>query len=205
VQDVLYNSLLCQANYDLAEICRILGADPTRFSAWAEQIAESIESKLWDEEHLCYFDYDLVAGEPIRTRVGPGFSPLYAGIPSKERAAQMCESLLQHGVRFDETTWALPSVPPGDASFLPTNYWRGPVWVNVNWVLYHGLRRYAFHDLADDLRRAMIELPRRFGFHEHFDPTTGHGHGEAQFSWTAALVLDLLFEDVSSLPGAEGS
>jgi glycogen debranching enzyme len=99
------------------------------------------------------------------------------------------------GVRLDATTWMVPSLDPRHAGFLPTNYWRGPIWINVNWVLYHGLRRYGYHDLAGTLRRSMIELPRRSGFFEHYDPTTGRGHGAERFAWTAALVLDLLFEE----------
>ncbi len=41
----------------------------------------------------------------------------------------------------------------------------------------------------------MIELARRSGFYEHYDPTTGRGHGSRRFAWTAALVLNLLFEE----------
>lgn len=195
VQDVLYNSLLVQANMDLAEIAQLLGADPGQFEEWAVLTAEGIERKLWDEERAIYLDYDLVADEPIRTRVGAGFSPLYAGIPTRERARQMVARLTESvGVRLDETTWAVPSVDPGDEAFRPTNYWRGPIWINVNWVLYRGLRRYGFHRRAESLRRAMIELPRRSGFFEHYDPLTGRGHGSASFAWTAALVLHLLFD-----------
>ena len=32
----------------------------------------------------------------------------------------------------------------------------------------------------------------RAGFHEYYDPDTGEGIGDGDFSWTAAVVLDLL-------------
>jgi mannosylglycerate hydrolase len=33
------------------------------------------------------------------------------------------------------------------------------------------------------------------GFSEYFDPLTGTGHGSDFFSWTAALLIDVLMED----------
>ena len=38
----------------------------------------------------------------------------------------------------------------------------------------------------------MLELARREGFWEHYNPLTGRGQGGEQFAWTAGLVLDLL-------------
>jgi glycogen debranching enzyme len=28
-------------------------------------------------------------------------------------------------------------------AFLPTQYWRGPVWANINWFLMRGLKQLA--------------------------------------------------------------
>ena len=39
---------------------------------------------------------------------------------------------------------------------------------------------------------SMIGLARRSGWREYFDPFTGAGYGSADFSWSAALVIDLL-------------
>jgi hypothetical protein len=38
----------------------------------------------------------------------------------------------------------------------------------------------------------MVDLVREHGFFEYFNPQTGQGHGTDQFSWTAALLLDVL-------------
>ena len=196
IADVLYNSLWVRANRDLAEICRVLGADPASFERWADDTTAGMRRRLWNEDLAVFVDFDLLEEAPIATRVGAGFAPLYAGIPTPEQATAMVDNLVASvGVSLDASTWMVPSFDPSETGFLPTNYWRGPIWVNVNWVLYHGLRRYGFDDLAATLRRSLIDLPRRSGFYEHYDPTTGRGHGAEQFAWTAALVLDLLFED----------
>jgi hypothetical protein len=38
----------------------------------------------------------------------------------------------------------------------------------------------------------MLELARREGLREHYNPLTARGQGGEQFAWTAALILDLL-------------
>jgi hypothetical protein len=39
-----------------------------------------------------------------------------------------------------------------------------------------------------------LQLPIRFGFHEYFDSFDGTGYGTDNFSWTAALFIDLVNE-----------
>lgn len=203
VWDVLYNSLLVQANRDLARIARMLGADAREFEEWTELTKRAVNMHLWNEEHATYVDVDVISGEPILTRVGAAFSPLYAGIPDPRQAERLVSQARSQGVVFDESTWAIPSLSSDDPRFLPNNYWRGPIWINVNWILYRGLRRYRFDAEAVGVRRAMLDLPRRSGFWEHYDPITGKGQGAERFAWTAALVLDLLFGESRPPNGEE--
>ena len=74
-------------------------------------------------------------------------------------------------------------------------YWRGPVWINIDWFLMHGLKAYGHQDHAQRLRTTIIELCKNEGFHEYFDPFTGGGLGSILFSWSAALLLDVLMEE----------
>jgi hypothetical protein len=78
--------------------------------------------------------------------------------------------------------------------FDSRNYWRGPVWININWMLSQGLKGYGYKEKADAMKKDMIQLPIRFGFHEYFDSLTGQGYGSSSFSWTTALFLDLVYE-----------
>jgi patatin-like phospholipase/acyl hydrolase len=57
----------------------------------------------------------------------------------------------------------------------------------------HGLEGYQDH--AQRLRKTIIELCRNEGFHEYFDLLTGKGLGSILFSWSAALLLDILMDD----------
>jgi mannosylglycerate hydrolase len=192
VHDVLFNSLLVQANRDLAKIARILGEDPGPFEAWAERTAAGLEAKLWDDVEGSYEDYDVRAGERVRVQTAGAFSPLFAGIPTEDRARQLKKRLPASTVTVDGVGRVVTSVPPGNASFDPALYWRGPVWPMINWVVQAGLRRYGFTDEAEEIRHSLLELARREGFWEHYNAQTGRGQGTEQLSWTAALVLDLL-------------
>ena len=69
------------------------------------------------------------------------------------------------------------------------------MWINIDWFLMKGLEAYGYEEHAERLRRTIIELCRREGFHEYFDPTSGKGLGSILFSWSAALLLDVLIDD----------
>jgi hypothetical protein len=193
VQDVLFNSLLCRAERDMAEMARMLGEDPAPFEERSKKTAQAIEKKLWDEERGIYVDYDLVSGRPIGVYFAANFSPLFSGIPDKTRAKRLVDALENDGFGLsDESITPVPSYDIHGMGFSPVTYWRGPVWLNINWVLMHGLEDYGYREHADRLRRSIIELCREEGFHEYFDPITGQGHGSDLFSWSAALLIDVL-------------
>jgi hypothetical protein len=198
IQPVLFNSILVQANRDLAAIARTLEVDSHPFEELAEATGAALE-KLWDEERGVYVDYDVRTGVRLRSWSSSGFAPLYAGIPSRHRAERMLAQLAASGLDVHKG-WAATSLPPRDPRFDPTLYWRGPVWPILNWVLHHGLRRYGYEELAAKVRAAMLDLARHGGFWEHYDPLTGRGHGGPHFAWTAALVLDLMNTDPSEQP-----
>lgn len=196
VQDVLFNALLCQGNRDLAEIARVLGEDPRPYEDWAEQTARSMNQKLWHEERGTYLDFDMVAGEHIQACAGTNFSPLFAGIPDMQRAQRMYYYLNSRSFcALGEVCYTVPSYDKQAPEFQPDCYWRGPVWINIDWLLYHGLRRYGMFEYAQRIRSSIFDLVQQEGFYEYFHPLTGQGLGTYQFSWTAALLLDLLAEE----------
>lgn len=196
VQDVLFNALLCQGNRDLAEIARLLGEDPQPFESWAEQTAQAMNRKLWHEQSGLYLDFDLVTRQHLPAITVTGFLPLYAGIPDAQRALQMYDVL--NSCAFcclDEKCYAVPSYSRQAADFSPDRYWRGPVWINIDWLLYHGLRRYGLREYARRIRQSMLDLIQNQGFYEYYNPLSGEGLGTYQFSWSASLLIDLLAEE----------
>jgi len=86
----------------------------------------------------------------------------------------------------------IPSTSLDSPHFAHITYWRGPIWINTNWMLYQGLLKYNYKENADRLREAILKLVMENGFYEYFDPHDGSGHGSKNFSWTASLIIDLL-------------
>ena len=94
----------------------------------------------------------------------------------------------------DENITPIPTYDVHGFGFSSVQYWRGPVWVNINWFLMHGLEDYGYEKHAERLRQTIIDLCRNEGFNEYFDPFDGTRHGSDFFSWSAALCLDVLMD-----------
>lgn len=193
IQPVLFNALLLQSNRDLARIAQVLGEDPHPFEQRAAATAAGFE-KLWDERQSSYLDWDALAGAPVRRRTAAAFAPLYAGVPTPQRAERIFERLADSLARLPDELVAIPTMAPDEPDFAPGLYWRGPVWPIFQWVVHHGAQRYGHDELARRVRETTFELVRRSGFWEHYSPVSGEGQGDPGFSWTVGLVLDLVRE-----------
>jgi glycogen debranching enzyme len=86
----------------------------------------------------------------------------------------------------------IPSYDLRGRGFDRRRYWRGPVWINTDWLVWRGLRQHGEHELAAEVEGSMVGLVERSGFREYYDPFTAQGYGSDDFSWTAALLLDVL-------------
>jgi hypothetical protein len=64
--------------------------------------------------------------------------------------------------------------------------------VNVNWFLVRGLEQAGLGTEARQLAELTVDLVSRSGFVEYYEPTTGEPLGARDFSWSAALTIDLL-------------
>jgi glycogen debranching enzyme len=186
-----FNALLGAAEHALANIAAVVGADPTVHLERAASITRAIDARLWDPNTGMYHAYDVRTGRRSPTRCVNGLLPLILPDLAAERVAALVEAA--ESARFGiSATMPVASYDRTAADFDPVRYWRGPVWININWLLWRGLREHGRTTQADTLRTAILELVRKSGYYEYFHPVDGSGVGSAAFSWTAALVLDLL-------------
>ncbi len=189
VEDLAFNALLVVANRVLERLADDAGKSLDPALRDAMRATEAALEELWDEPSAQYYSRNVISGELIKVPTVATFLPLWAGVAA-ERAARLVQVLRDEARWWPE--WPVPSVPADDANFDPERYWQGPTWVNTNWLIVEGLRRNGAADLAVALARRTVELVARGGFFEYFSPLTGQGFGAADFSWTAALTLDLL-------------
>lgn len=196
IEDVLFNSILCRADTDLASIAEIVGEDPSQARDWHERTSRAINDKLWDDGDGTYYSYDRVAGRLLHDDTIGGFHTLYGRVAPADRAQRLIDGRLLDRKRYwPEGGYPVPTTSMDSPYFTPENYWLGPVWVNTNWMVMHGLEQYGRSDLAAEVRRTTVELVRRAGYREYYNTRTGEGYGTDSFSWTAALTIDLLQAD----------
>lgn len=199
VQDPLFNSMLIKSNDALINLYQLIGGNEdkiTQLERWQAKSIKSFNTKLYDAELGAYVHYDLRNEKPIRFVSSSSFSPLFAGIPSKEQAATIIQTMM---TKFGgEDMYLCASFDPTSERFNPKKYWRGPVWINLNWILYNGLKDYGYDDIAARVKSDSIEILTKVGFYEYFDPRKSEyaegfkGYGGGNFSWSAALYLDLV-------------
>jgi glycogen debranching enzyme len=146
--------------------------------------------QLWDPYSGQYYSRDFVTHRLLKVPSIATLLPLYAGTVSQERAEHLVK-LLENEHQFGPA-YPVPSVPTNSFWFKSKGYWQGPTWVNTNWLIIDGLKRYGFKAHAAALSESTIEMVGHAGCYEYFDPLNGEPAGAADFSWTAALTIDLL-------------
>ncbi len=191
VQDTFTNAVLHRADEDLLFLAKLVGEPTQEIRSWRERTRRAFNTHLWDEDAGLYFDFDLRAGRNIRENTCATFAPLYAGLSDDAQAARLLEHLLEPDeyAPDDTTRYFLPSAAKNSPHFEPKRYWRGPVWININWLVVEGLRRYGYADHAAAVTAHTLGLTERSGFAEYYDPRDGAPCGAREFSWSAALVL----------------
>jgi hypothetical protein len=197
IVDPLFNAIRLWSEHALAEIAGLIGADPAPHRAAAQRIHESLTRELWRERYkrFCAWDLGRNQREPEDTVVS--FGPLLDPDLPPNVVAALCHELESPAFhpRGGGTHYLVPTCNERSADFDPDRYWRGPVWLNTNWLLWHGLRQHGRTALADEILASSVELVQRSGFREYFDPLDGSGHGSDRFSWTAALLIDMLMAE----------
>lgn len=190
VQDLTFNSVLIRGNDCLEQIAKDLKAEIAPELKLKMVASRKALEKLWDENSGQYFSRSFVSHKLIEEETIATLMPLYSGAISKERAQRLVD-IMKKRRRFS-TEWPLPSVPVNSPYFDPYKYWQGPTWVNTNWLIIQGLSRYGFKEEAKILSDKTIALVEKSGPNEYFNPLNGDPAGADNFSWTAALTIDLL-------------
>lgn len=217
VEDPGFNALLAASEHALAAVVDELGGGAGPHRERAAALTDALVRRLWSPEAGQFLCRDLRAGreagdrderdgeaegevggqeeaggELVDVRSVAGLLPLIApGLPRR-----VTDTLL-HTVRGEHyglgtQVRLVPSYDLRGPAFDPYRYWRGPAWFNVNWLLERGLRRCGEQERADSLRADVLAAAASSRFAEYLDPYTGGGRGTSDFSWTAALALDLL-------------
>jgi hypothetical protein len=191
-----FNAINAAAEHTLGRIAEVVGADPAPHRERAAMITDVMVDRLYDPDTGMFHALDVRTGKRSPAHCINGLVPLIlVELPAPHAASVVAAARSPRFGLAEGAELPLPSFDRTAPDFDRLRYWRGPIWININWLLWRGLHAHGYGALADALRRAMLGLVERAGCYEYFDPITGAGIGSPAFSWTAALTLDLLSED----------
>ena len=191
------NTYLCLQQEALAKIARVIGedGDAQMWADRAEAMADRLTRKMWDEAAGLFWARRPLVDARVNVRTPFNLFPLITG----RLPAAMQQRLIAH-LTDERQFWAhypVPTVALDDPKFNPVQMWRGPTWVNVNYLLIEGLQRTGYIDLARELRYRTLELINRQGdIFEYYHPQTGKAPPKAAsiFGWSSAIFIDLAIQ-----------
>ncbi len=189
----LFSAIDLWSIHALAEIARLVGADPRPHEEAAQRVHSALLGQLWHRPDRRFYPRDLRTGhvEPEATIVS--FVPLLDPDLPGEMVEAICADLGSSCFHpHDADHFVVPTYSVEGPQFSRRRYWRGPIWINTNWLVWCGLVQHGRHELAAEVAASSLALIARSGFREYFDPFGGDGHGSTDFSWTAALAIDLI-------------
>lgn len=189
------NAFLLRQMYCISELYAMLD-NTEKSNEWnrnADAYAIKIRDVLYSPRDMFFFDLDLHTRRQIPVVSPSGLLPIWAGNVLQEEEAKACirRHLLSPESMFGPVPF--PSVSYSDPTYDAADWWRGPMWLPIAYLMLECLERYGYkkeRDLAAQRLCGIVWKDREM--HELFQSKTGEGMGAAQQGWTCAVYLRLL-------------
>ena len=186
VVDVGFNSIFLKANKDLIILLDRFNLNKSNINKYIK-ISEKNLLKLYDKKKGKFFSKDIKNKKKIYIPSITNYFVLFADIDNDLINKKLIESLKKHNFK---DKYFFSSVKSNHKSFEEKRYWRGPVWINCNWFIYKGLKNKDFL-FSNKVKNKTIQIIEKKGFYEYYNCKSGQPMGAKNFSWSAALYLDL--------------
>ncbi|MBI5929037.1 MAG: hypothetical protein HY862_07000 [Chloroflexi bacterium] len=189
------NTYMVLQQESLGRMAEILGesSDAQRYRQGAENHTKLMLEMLWDEQMGLF--HSLYQNRPVPVVSLFNLLPILTGrLP--ETVNRRLIAHLTDPAKF-WATWPLPTVALDDPKFDANQMWRGPVWVNINYLFVDALRRIGHTQLADELAHKTLQLIMQHDdIYEYYNPLTGERPPKAApiFGWTSAVFIDLAIQ-----------
>lgn len=201
----------------VAKICAELSDKEgcEQFQALHDRVKDKINELLWDEQDGMYYDRTF-EGKLTKVKTPFSFLPMFAGLASAEQAKRMVENLTDEATFWTEMP--APSISKQHPLYSP-DMWRGCSWLNIDYFLTLGLRRYGYLKEAEELRRRVLDSVNKwyeetgtvFEFYDADNKISPfmlirkgkvlevpnyreHVHSISDYNWTACFVTLLINE-----------
>jgi alpha,alpha-trehalase len=159
--------------------------DARAYQKKAEATRQAILSHLWSPNDAMFFNRRRDNGKWVRTLVWSNFLPLVDGLLAPADARRMIRHHLLNPAEMRSPLGfrSLSKSDPAynkDAIINPYSNWRGPIWINANYLDWVALRRYGFRTESRWLAGTLAAMLRRDiaqwgSMHEDYNAETGEG------------------------------
>ena len=187
VVDIGFNSIFLKSNKDLIILLKKFNLDSSTIINYVK-ITEKNILKYFDKKKQTFFCFDLRNKKKIFIPSITNYLILYADIKNSKINDILIKNLKKHNLK---EKYFFSSIKPNHKSFEEKRYWRGPVWINCNWFIQKGLMNKD-EKYSNKIKERTIRLVEKKGFHEYYSCKNGKPMGANNFSWSAALYLDLI-------------
>ena len=200
--------------YECESLAQFLPEKRDYWTAHYDRLCKAIRERLWSEECGMFVDYDVKGNCRTDIMSSAGFLPLYCGAATPQQAAKLAQHLTNP--ETFGTPLRVPSIAKSNTAAYRKDMWRGPVWININYLIALGLERYGYHELASsiiqdtlrELEKWYLECGTFFEFYDdrkELEPRALERKGKMpevynpyhqafhDYGWSATLYLEMLF------------
>lgn len=200
VEELLFNTIFIESNRSLARL--FLEIDEAYESQYFFEVAlrseKNLLTKCWDDQDEIFYSLSSKDEKKIKVKTVASLIPLFLDGLKGEKLDKLIAKHLLNPQEF-WTNYPVPSVARSESYYVPTDtpfhkvklLWRGPTWINTNWLIVQGLRKHGHDVIADKIVGRMVEMMQKWGFREYYNPETGEGYRREDFGWST-LIVDLL-------------
>ena len=192
--------------------------DQTVFAQQKLDVTKSIDIIHWSDADQAYCDTTIRDGDRVERVCHKGYISLFPFLtglmgPKHRNLAAVLET-----VRSPEELWSsfgIRSLSRRDPHYgTGENYWRGPIWVPLNYLILNQLlllatqsgpqqhrARAIYVELRQNIVGTVFESWKKTGFAwEQYNPETGEGQRTQYFTgWTALAVRIMAMPDLEQL------
>jgi Glycosyl hydrolase family 63 C-terminal domain/Glycosyl hydrolase family 63 N-terminal domain len=183
-----------------------------QFGTQGDELRDLLDANFWNEDANMYCDYYVNTTSGTKHFVEHfGYVSLFPFMlnlvpPSSPKLEHVLDKLADPNMVW--SNGGIRSLSKSDSQFgTKENYWRGPIWFNMNYLITGALYNYGhsealagpfsvkartmYNSLRDNLTRNIFREFRRTGYlWEQYNATTGKGQKSHPFTgWTSLIVL----------------
>jgi alpha,alpha-trehalase len=159
--------------------------DARRYRLQAAATRRAILAQLWSSHDAIFLNRRRDSGAWVRSISWSSFVPLVDGLLAPREARRMIRRHLLNPAEM-RSPYGFRSLSKSDPEYNneaiidPYSNWRGPIWINANFLDWAALRRYGFHAESRWLALTLGAMLRRDiaqwgSMHEDYSAETGDG------------------------------